>query len=445
VQDESTVRGLREIEHWLAEVDKRRHCSLPETSAYFIEHFTHNSIHPSRSGMTRMALKLPSSLHSPDSVTFVSPGWEDLSRSLPTLVEGDEQSFLEVMLEELNVKFALQLDLCPITDWSGQYAADPHAESGTCILLAGSSHSSRLIDPLESTHLTVVDSTVSGFRITESSVSAMAADIEEKLRELDPANTVVLVQLLDNSIYQCKLANGDRTLPKRGRDGNYHAEGELSVVNRDTLRELFSSLQPVFKAAKNFPCILLSPLPRYLWNRCCADRTHITNSEEPGYAASMGTALRELNKNLRNMIFMRKMKGVTVLNSLEALGLIPSADADTLSDDEGRIVALWGDDPVHPTRAAYRELAAKIAEKVTQILDEKNEPATGSGPKKRKEERRDPWISGSSSVAKRLDSRPDSLKNADNKGAKAPHRPYRGRGWWARGSGRGYGRGKKTR
>jgi hypothetical protein len=166
VQDESTVRGLREIELWLAEVDKRRHCSLPATSDYFIKHFTHDSTHPSRSGMTRMALKVPSSLHSPDSVTFVSPGWEDLSRSLPALVEGDEQSFLEVMLEELNVKFTLQLDPSPITDWSGQSATDPRTESGPCILLAGSSHSSRLIDPLESAHLTVVDSTVPGFRIT---------------------------------------------------------------------------------------------------------------------------------------------------------------------------------------------------------------------------------------------------------------------------------------
>jgi hypothetical protein len=441
VQDKNTVRGLREIELWLAEVDKRRHCSLPATSDYFIKHFTHDSNHPSISGMTRFALKLPSSLHSPDSVTFVSLGWEDLSRSLPALVEGDEQSFLEVMLEELNVKFALQLDPSPITDWSGQSATDPQTESGPCILLAGSSHSSRLIDPLESAHLTVVDSTVPGFRITESSVSAMASDIEEKLRELDPANTVVLVQLLDNSIYQCKHANGDRTLPKRGRDGNYHAEGELSVVNRDTLRELFSSMQPVFKVAKSFQCILLSPLPRYLWNRCCEDPAHIINSEEPGYAASMGTALRELNRSLRNMIFMRKMKGVTMLNSLEALGLIPSADADTLSDDEGRIIALWGDDPVHPTRAAYRELATKIAEKTVQLLEEKPESDTDPGQKKRKIERRDPWISGSSSVAKRLDSRPESAKNQHSRGGKAPHRPYRGRGWWAR----GVGRGKKSR
>jgi hypothetical protein len=37
--DESTVRGLREIKYWLAEVDQRRLGSLPETSDYYVKHF----------------------------------------------------------------------------------------------------------------------------------------------------------------------------------------------------------------------------------------------------------------------------------------------------------------------------------------------------------------------------------------------------------------------
>ncbi len=130
MQDKSTVRGLREIELWLSEADKRRHCSLPVTSAYFLKHFTRDSIHPTTTGTVSQALRLPSSLHSPDSVTYVSPGWEDLARSLPALEEGDEQLFLNIMLEELNSKFALQLNLSPITDWSCQTATDTQAENG---------------------------------------------------------------------------------------------------------------------------------------------------------------------------------------------------------------------------------------------------------------------------------------------------------------------------
>ncbi len=64
---------------------------------------------------------------------------------------------------------------------------------------------------------------------------------------------------------------------------------------------------------------------------------------------------------------MRKMQGITVLNSLEAPGTVPVGDGDNSADD-GRIMALWGQDPVHRMGVAYRELAAKIAEKTLQLL-----------------------------------------------------------------------------
>jgi hypothetical protein len=109
------------------------------------------------------------------------------------------------MLDELNGRFALQLDLSPITGWSCKSPTDNQPESDITVLLAGSSHSTRLIHPLETARLTVIDCTVPGFCITESSVASMAADIEE----------------------------GDRPGPIL--DGKYHLEGKLVVVNKDTL------------------------------------------------------------------------------------------------------------------------------------------------------------------------------------------------------------------
>ncbi len=265
--DESTVRGLREIEYWLAEVDRRRLGSLPETSDYYVKHFlTTKTLHTANSKQ-RQALKLPTSLHSSDSGIFVSPGWEDLPGSLPALGEEDERAFLHVMLSELNNKFALQLDTCPITDRSSQPGTDNADECRFGIVLAGSSHSVRLIDPLESTNLRVVDSTTPGFRVTDQSVAEMAAELAEKVSDLDPNDNVIVIQLLDNSSYECKTLNGDRILPKRGRDGKFHAVGELGVIRKDTLREHFMAMQPIFRAVKGFKVLVLTPLPRYLWNR----------------------------------------------------------------------------------------------------------------------------------------------------------------------------------
>ncbi len=52
------------------------------------------------------------------------------------------------------------------------------------------------------------------------------------------------------------------------------------------------------------------------------------------------------------MIFMCKMKDVMVINSLEALGIVPVTSAGLSDDYEGQVIALWGYDPVHPTSAA---------------------------------------------------------------------------------------------
>jgi hypothetical protein len=342
--------------------------SLPDTSDYFIKHFLSTTSQNTSSNTHRQALKLLIALHSSDSGTFVSPGWEDLPRSLTTLGEEDERSFIQIMFAELNDKFALQLDTCPITDRSCQLATDNPDEDRLGIVLAGSSHSVRLIDHLESANLRVVDSTVPGFCISETSVADLSAELADKISDLNPRKNVILVQLLDNSCYECKTPEGDRILPKRGKDGRFHVTGELRVIGKDTRREHFLTWQPLFKTVKNFKVIVLTPLPRYLWHRCCDNPAHLTNPEDENFAREMGSCIRDLQIQLRNMIFMRKLKGVSVLNAVEALGIAQSHTSEATNLD--RILALWGPDPVHLTAAAYQVLSDKIVEKVDTLLSE---------------------------------------------------------------------------
>ncbi len=108
---------------------------------------------------------------------------------------------------------------------------------------------------------------VPGFRVTEHSVTELSADLAEKVSDLDPTKNVILVQLLDNSCYECRTPDGDRILPKHGKDRKFHVIGELCVIGKDTLCEHFLTLQPLFKIVKNFKVIVLTPLPKYLWHR----------------------------------------------------------------------------------------------------------------------------------------------------------------------------------
>jgi hypothetical protein len=121
------------------------------------------------------------------------------------------------------------------------------------------------------------------------------------------------------------------------------------------------------------------------------------------------------------MVFMRKLKGFSVFNTIEALGIVPGNSGECLELD--RILALWGADPVHPTQAAYRILADKIASKVESlIVDNVGDPAAGavvSG--KRKADTRDQWVSGSQCVAKRSEGNSGLTRGGPGRG-RAYHR-----------------------
>jgi hypothetical protein len=117
----------------------------------------------------------------------------------------------------------------------------------------------------------------------------------------------------------------------------------------------------------------------------------------------MGQGLKDLTVNLRNMVFMRKIRGVSVMNTVEALGIVPDSEGHSL--DIERVLAIWGSDPVHPSPAAYRILAGKIAEKIERVLSDplgKDRPGIPAVPK-RKLDPRNAWVSGSQPIAKRAE------------------------------------------
>jgi hypothetical protein len=199
--------------HTLRQPHTLRQLAHPEATA-------NTANHSNNTEQLRTGIELPASLHSLAKVNIHSPGWDDLPGGLPILTAEQEANFLTGMLDELNEKFALQLDTCPCTDRSGHSAADSETESEIVIALAGSSHSSRLAGPLTDTYLRVVDVSVPGFRISEKSVELMVEDLTAALADLDDSKTVVLIQPFDNSIFSHATAMGKRTSPKKGGTGS---------------------------------------------------------------------------------------------------------------------------------------------------------------------------------------------------------------------------------
>jgi hypothetical protein len=408
LEDETIIRSMLEIELWLSDCDKRRIHSLPSTSEHFITEWLRTNKMQTDTDISTSAatdthphpLRLPHSLHSLEKGTFISPGWEDMATSLPTLQEEDEKKFLGILLEELNEKFALQLDLEPSTDRSSQSASDYKESNSISMILAGSSHLARTIDSIDRESINLLDATVPGFRINPLNVAKMASDVRDLVEGMDPKNTIVVIQVLDNSTYYCGKDLGEMSLPKKGKDNRYHVDGELRYVKKQLLRELFTQILDLIKAAGDCQIVLVLPLPRWLLYSCCSDLSHCTNRGDDSFSADMNQALKNIRQWLEDILTLRKLVNIHVFDPCPALGLTgPDMDVEYAME-------LWGTDPVHPTENGYAALAESLTNFCHETIEQaraaaEKKPSHGAAGPPPKPVRREAWIDGSQAVAQR--------------------------------------------
>jgi hypothetical protein len=205
----------------------------------------------------------------------------------------------------------------------------------------------------------------------------------------------------------------------------YHVPGRLVFASRDEFRGLFTTVLPLLRAGLDNTKVLLSPLMRYIVQKCCEDDSHIINKGHSNYGTNMGTALGEMSEWLRDLAFTRRVRNFIVMCPNEILG-----DEGSIKAGTRRVTAFWKDGPVHLTQEGYSALAtSNLARKV-----DTDKQVMSYATKQRLEDRtvrRQNWItSNDSSVQRRYEAEEER-----------PQWPQRGRG---RGGRRGGGGGRKS-
>ena len=178
------------------------------------------------------------------------------------------------MIRELNCNFAMHLD--PTPDLS---PTNNKLRKGQCFLLVGASNAGRTADALEQLGVNVLRAVIPGWRGLKMKVQPMVDLVRSKLKEAGP-NCIVVHQLLDNSFYLAKTEEGGLIPAVRETiGGKYHVQGELVFAPKELQYSVFTTVKPIFDEASSHHQILISPLPRYLRDRCCSDLDHVANEE----------------------------------------------------------------------------------------------------------------------------------------------------------------------
>jgi hypothetical protein len=384
--------------------------------------------------------------------TYSSRGFSNLTDAAP-LNEENKRSLVLSLIKDLNEIYGTGLCENPIVD---RFLDDDvflhEAQPKHRLILLGSSHLKRIADTLDTDRFEVVDLCKSGFRVTESNVKELVGRLESELTGAELDSCTIIVQLLDNSIYQVGGPGGVRYLPKADQCRRYHVTGSLQIADKTAVKEMVGVLSPAIKAMGQARKIFLTPLARYWLKPCCSDPSHHTNYSSPDYLPALGSNVFRLREHIRDALYTCRVSNFRVLCPNRMLGLGPA-----LEDEKAKeISAQWGNDAVHPLPAAYEIMATALENDVgDQGARYINPPKRMGGLPAKKQsidhsKLRQGWVDGCSAALSRRDtSSGSSTTNSGNTPGKirgrgrGGYRPY----WVKRGSnnGKGWNRGRGWR
>ena len=370
IEGASVIRSQLEITHWFASMDSTE-ALLGKKS---MQHFANLHLGKKAQGVDmneRQCLRLPVSLDSRGSSTFVSEGWGSRPDGVPPLPRAAEQALVLPLLADLNQSFGLALDENPSFERSlaALHELMQTRAAELNYLVIGGSHADRLADALCALSPFVERETTGGWRASKSSVAELVERLT--LSALEP--DVVVVQCLDNNTFFCQEEDGSLMLPKKGGDNIYHVVGELKVANTEQTRNLAKLITPVVKLYPEAVKIWVSALPRYTVVPCCEEETHLVGRGKE-MAGRITGELAGMKRTLRSTFYTEKAGPVRFLDPAEIAGY-----------DDPKMYT----DTVHLRESWYMLLAAKVKDLAAGSAQQQEAEVAEDGGRKRK------WSGGS--------------------------------------------------
>jgi hypothetical protein len=269
---------------------------------------------------------------------------EGEARAMPcairALTPNSETEYVRSLIAEIREKWALDLDPTPKLDRSLGPQLKPRRKVD--VLVVGSSNAQKLAAALrtQGKHCDVLFS--AGWTVSRPNAEFVADKIRKAIADEDP--DLIVLQLLDNSVFYARAEDGSRVLPRKGADNWYHVEGELQICGRESQISQLEAFKPILDAVGKKNCLWVAPMPRYLHKNCCADPSHITNRNHRFFQEDMEEQLDRYKWGMKEHMRALGRKNIKILD--------PSYDLRSMAEHE-----VWGDDPVHPSEAAYSKIA----------------------------------------------------------------------------------------
>jgi hypothetical protein len=135
------------------------------------------------------------------------------------------------------------------------------------------------------------------------------------------------------------------------------------------------SILPILKAKGDKPCVILPPLPRSLFSRCCNDKNHCTNLTDKGFTEELLTGYIRLRNELIKQLVSHGLSSFKVMDSYCMTQCPKTASiAERLKELRG----IMAKDDTHFLEAGYKNLAERCMNCIRQMTNDAKRTAKKS-------------------------------------------------------------------
>jgi hypothetical protein len=158
------------------------------------------------------------------------------------------------------------------------------------MVLAGASNLKYSVAYFSDPSFTFIDNTIPGWMPTPDNVAVLL----EKVRSHSNQKVCAFIfDLFGNISVRYEQFDGSTSLPFKSQ-GKFHFGGDVVVCSPELFQKTVTSVLPILKAKGDTTSVIVPPIPRYLFSRCCSDAGHCTNAERADYPETLLTGFLKL-------------------------------------------------------------------------------------------------------------------------------------------------------
>jgi hypothetical protein len=360
----SVTREICELSVWLSNVYENDNKGLHETWSSLVEAMENISTGSTRTEiMDSYKVALPSTLTSNNldtCTTFCS------NNSRPITFPGLSKDTCCELLSNLLACIFSNFRACSSpenllvrTTENNDFAQSEFREQK--IVLIGSSNLKYSAPYFNDTSFKYVDNSVPGWMPTPENIVATRENVRT---QVDQHASAFVFDLLGNSSVRFEQYDGSLSLPFKSQ-GRFHLGGKIVASPPDVFKKTVAAIIPILIEKKETPCIVVPPIPRYLFSRCCDDLGHCTNANDADFCEILLTGfLQQRNELIKNLV----AAGVTNFKVLDACCTTTCATTANTKTRLTDLKSVFASDGVHFVAEGYRNLAARSLACIRALL-----------------------------------------------------------------------------